>query len=147
MCSRLPFKAVECPEIVLTSEMLTQCVFQCTIFCECIRQWGYMKVGRHSRERGCSEWTNMKFAPRLSPAVFHFDSACSERLPERLSCFFPFLLCSDVPTFSPVFNGLTVFSTVTFGGAPPAFCGLLCTSGRAIRCQPLVVASILPPIH
>ena len=77
----------------------------------------------------------MKFAPALFPHVFHNCPACSTRLPERLTFFVPFLLCPDVPTFSPVFNGLTVFSTVTFGGAQSASCGLLCTSGRAIRCQ------------
>jgi len=57
----------------------------------------------------------MKFAPRLFPRVPHRHPACSTRLPERLSRFAPFLLCSDVPTFSPVFNRLTVNSTVTFG--------------------------------
>jgi hypothetical protein len=30
--------------------------------------------------------------------------------------FGPFLLCCDVILFSAVFNGLTVFSTVKFGG-------------------------------
>jgi hypothetical protein len=87
----------------------------------------------------------MKFAPRLFPHVFHRCPACSTPLPERLSRCVPFLLCRDVPTFSPVFNGLTVFSTVTFGGAQSASCGLLCTSGRAIRCQTLAVTSIVSP--
>src|SRR5258706_4461848 len=58
---------------------------------------------------------NMKFAPRLFPRVPHRRPASSPRLPERLSRCAPFLLCSDVPTFSPVFNRLTVNSTVTFG--------------------------------
>src|SRR5260370_22756106 len=86
---------------------------------------------------------NVKFAPALFPRVFHFGPARSARLPERLSLCVLFLLCRDVPTFSPVFKRLTVFSTVTFGGTESAPCGLLCPPGRAIYCQTLAVVSIV----
>ncbi len=71
--------------------------------------------------------------------------ACPMRLSSRFSHLVVFLVRSDVLTFSAVFNGLTVTSTVTFGGVESASCGLLCTSGCAIRCQTLVIASLLPP--
>jgi hypothetical protein len=70
--------------------------------------------------------------------------ACPMPLSSRFSRLVVFLVYSDVLTFSAVFNGFTVTSTVTFGEVESASCGLLCTPGCAIRFQTLVVASLLP---
>jgi hypothetical protein len=45
-------------------------------------------------------------------------------LSSRFSRLVVFLACSDVPTFSPDFNGLTVTSTVNFGATELASCEL-----------------------
>jgi hypothetical protein len=55
-------------------------------------------------------------SPDLSPRPM--------RLGGRFSLFEPFLLYSEMPTFSPDFNGLTVKSTVNLREAEAAFCAL-----------------------
>ena len=106
LCSRLPFKAVERPQIVLTSERLTQCVFQCTIFRERIRQWGYMKVGKAFKGRGLFRMGEYEIRSTAFPSCFSFRLCLLDalaRTPEPLCPVFVVPRCSHFFTrFQPL---------------------------------------------
>ena len=66
--------------------------------------------------------------------------ACSSPLSSHFSRLVVFLVCSDVFTFSPDFNGLTVSSTVNFGGRESASCGLHCSSSSQFAVKPWLLS-------
>ena len=87
--------------------------------------------------------------PQWSPLPYFWASSwlsypCWKAITGRFSRLVVFLLCSDVRTFSSVFNGLTVFSTVNMDGLHgPVSCHRRVWSRNPL--SNLVVGSILPP--